>query len=62
LRQQADLHAALGESYLMAGKAERAIDKFKTLIALDPSARCYTEAILELANLRMKNKEVRRSR
>src|SRR5260370_12112559 len=25
----------------MSGKAERAIDEFKTLIALDPSARSY---------------------
>jgi tetratricopeptide (TPR) repeat protein len=40
--QRADLHAALGESYFMAGKAERAIDEFKTLIALDPTARSYT--------------------
>lgn len=40
--QRADLHAALGESYFMAGKAERAIDEFKSLIALEPSARSYT--------------------
>lgn len=40
--QRADLHAALGESYFMAGKAERAIDEFKALIALEPSARSYT--------------------
>lgn len=40
--QRADLHAALGESYFMSGKAERAIDEFKTLIALDPSPRSYT--------------------
>ena len=39
--QRADLHAALGESYFMSGKAERAIDEFKSLIALDPSARSY---------------------
>jgi tetratricopeptide (TPR) repeat protein len=39
--QRADLHAALGESYFMSGKAERAIDEFKALIALDPSARSY---------------------
>jgi len=39
--QRADLHAALGESYFMAGKTERAIEEFKTLIALDPSARSY---------------------
>ena len=40
--QRADLHAALGESYFMSGKAEKAIDEFKTLIALDPSPRSYT--------------------
>jgi tetratricopeptide (TPR) repeat protein len=37
-----DLHAALGESYFMSGKADKAIDEFKTLIELDPSARSYT--------------------
>jgi tetratricopeptide (TPR) repeat protein len=40
--QRADLHAALGESYFMSGKVERAIDEFKTLITLDPSARSYS--------------------
>jgi len=40
--QRTDLHAALGESYFMSGKTEKAIDEFKTLIALDPSARSYT--------------------
>jgi tetratricopeptide (TPR) repeat protein len=39
--QRADLRAALGESYFMSGKAEKAIDEFKTLIELDPSARSY---------------------
>ena len=39
--QRADLHAALGESYFMAGKTETAIDEFKKLIELDPSARSY---------------------
>jgi tetratricopeptide (TPR) repeat protein len=39
--QRADLHAALGESYFMSGKAEKAIDEFKALIAMDPSARSY---------------------
>jgi tetratricopeptide (TPR) repeat protein len=39
--QRTDLHAALGESYFMSGKAEKAIDEFKTLIAMDPSARSY---------------------
>src|SRR5450432_803089 len=40
--QRADLRAALGESYFMAGKAEKAIDEFKTLIEVDPSARSYS--------------------
>lgn len=40
--QRVDLRAALGESYFMAGKADKAIDEFKTLIDLDPSARSYT--------------------
>ncbi|MGH9545113.1 MAG: tetratricopeptide repeat protein [Terriglobales bacterium] len=39
--KRAYLHAALGESYFMSGKAEKAIDEFKSLIALDPSARSY---------------------
>jgi tetratricopeptide (TPR) repeat protein len=39
--QRADLQAALGESYFMAGRADRAIEEFKKLIALDPNARSY---------------------
>ena len=39
--QRADLHAALGESYFMSGKAEKAIEEFKQLIELDPTARSY---------------------
>jgi superkiller protein 3 len=39
--QRADLHAALGESYFMSDKTEKAIAEFKNLIALDPSARSY---------------------
>ena len=39
--KRADLHAALGESYFMSGKTEKAINEFKSLIALDPSARSY---------------------
>jgi tetratricopeptide (TPR) repeat protein len=38
---RADLHAALGESYFMSEKAEKAIEEFKILIQLDPSARSY---------------------
>src|SRR5207244_7447906 len=40
-RQRADLHAALGESYFMSGKAAKAIEEFANLIHLDPSARSY---------------------
>jgi tetratricopeptide (TPR) repeat protein len=36
-----DLHAALGESYFTAGKVDKAIQEFQTLIELDPSARSY---------------------
>jgi tetratricopeptide (TPR) repeat protein len=39
--ERADLYAALGESYFMAGKAEKAVEVFKKLIELDPSARSY---------------------
>src|SRR5207245_397363 len=39
--KRADLRAALGESYFMSGKVEKAIDEFKLLIDLDPSARSY---------------------
>jgi tetratricopeptide (TPR) repeat protein len=39
--QRADLHAALGESYFMSGKTEKAIEEFQKLIQLDPSARSY---------------------
>jgi tetratricopeptide (TPR) repeat protein len=39
--QRADLHAALGESYFMAGKTEKAVAEFHQLLDLDPSARSY---------------------
>jgi tetratricopeptide (TPR) repeat protein len=39
--QRADLHAALGESYFMSGKTEKALADFQSLIALDPSAASY---------------------
>jgi tetratricopeptide (TPR) repeat protein len=39
--QRTDLHAALGESYFMSGKVDKAIEEFKHLIELDPSARSY---------------------
>ena len=40
--QRTDLRAALGESYFMSGKADKAIEEFKQLIELEPSARSYT--------------------
>jgi tetratricopeptide (TPR) repeat protein len=39
--QRVDLHAALGESYFMSGRAEKAIEEFKQLTELDPTARSY---------------------
>ncbi len=39
--KRADLHAALGESYFAAGKVDKAVQEFRTLIRLDPSARSY---------------------
>jgi tetratricopeptide (TPR) repeat protein len=39
--QRPDLHAALGQSYFMAGKDDQAIDEFKKLIELEHSARSY---------------------
>lgn len=39
--KRADLRAALGESYFMSGKTEKAIDEFKRLVDVDPSASSY---------------------
>ena len=39
--ERTDLHAALGESYFMAGKVDKAIEAFAQLIELDPSAPSY---------------------
>lgn len=39
--RRADLHAALGESYFMSGETEKAIQEFKTLIGVSPSAGSY---------------------
>jgi tetratricopeptide (TPR) repeat protein len=36
-----DLLEALGESYFMAGRVDKAIEKFQQLVELDPSARSY---------------------
>ena len=39
--ERPDLHAALGESYFMSGKTEKALEEFRKLIDLDPSARSF---------------------
>jgi tetratricopeptide (TPR) repeat protein len=39
--QRTDLRAALGESYFMSGKVDKAIEEFNQLIQLDPTARSY---------------------
>ncbi len=39
--QRPDLHAALGESDFTVGKVDKAIEEFKTLIQLEPSAASY---------------------
>jgi len=49
--QRADLLAALGESYFMAGKVEKAIEEFKKLLAFDSSARSYGFLGLSYRNL-----------
>jgi tetratricopeptide (TPR) repeat protein len=38
---RAELRAALGESFFMAGEANKSIDEFQELVKLDPSARSY---------------------
>jgi tetratricopeptide (TPR) repeat protein len=48
---RADLLAALGESYFMAGKVERAIEEFKKLLEVDKSARSYAFIGLSYRNL-----------
>lgn len=49
--QRADLQAALGESFFMAGKVDKATDEFKKLVALEPSARSYAFLGLSYRNL-----------
>jgi tetratricopeptide (TPR) repeat protein len=46
-----DLLAALGESYFMAGNAEKAIEEFNKLIAVEGSARSYAFLGLSYRNL-----------
>jgi tetratricopeptide (TPR) repeat protein len=49
--KRVDLLAALGESYFMAGKVEKAIEEFKKLLELDNSARSYAFLGLSYRNL-----------
>ncbi len=49
--QRADLVAALGESYFMAGKVDRAIEQFNKLVDLEHSARSYSFLGLSYRNL-----------
>ncbi len=49
--QRADLLAALGESYFMAGKVEKAIDQFNRLLEIDHSARSFAFLGLSYRNL-----------
>ena len=49
--QRGDLLAALGESYFMAGKVDKAIEVFTKLLAVDHSARSYSFLGLSYRNL-----------
>jgi tetratricopeptide (TPR) repeat protein len=49
--QRADLIAALGESYFMAGKVDKAIDQFTKLVKIENSARSYSFLGLSYRNL-----------
>ena len=49
--QRADLLAALGESYFMAGKVDKAIEVFNQLRKIDNSARSYAFLGLSYRNL-----------
>ncbi len=46
-----DLLAALGQSYFMAGKTDKAIEEFKKLVELEHSARSYAFLGLSYRNL-----------
>jgi tetratricopeptide (TPR) repeat protein len=49
--QRADLIAALGESYFMGGKVDKAIDQFTKLLKIENSARSYSFLGLSYRNL-----------
>jgi tetratricopeptide (TPR) repeat protein len=40
--QRPELRAALGESFFMSGKADRALAEFQELVKIDPTARSYS--------------------
>lgn len=49
--QRADVIAALGESYFMAGKVDKAIDQFTKLVKIENSGRSYSFLGLSYRNL-----------
>ena len=49
--RRADLSAALGQSYFMSGRIDKALEQFKKLIDIEPSARSYAFVALSYRNL-----------
>ena len=49
--KRADLLAALGESYYMSGKVDKALEIFQRLVEVEPSARSYAFLGLSYRNL-----------
>ncbi len=49
--KRAELHAALGESYFMTDRVEKAVEEFKFLVALNPSAPSYAALGLSYRHL-----------
>jgi tetratricopeptide (TPR) repeat protein len=49
--QRADLSAALGQCYFMSGKIDKALEQFKKLLEIEPSARTYAFVALSYRNL-----------
>jgi len=49
--QRADIRAALGESYFMSGKIDKALEQFRKLLDIEPSARSYAFVALSYRNL-----------
>jgi len=49
--QRADLSAALGQSYFMSGKIDKALEQFKKLLEIEPSGRTYAFVALSYRNL-----------